>query len=112
MHAFSQLSPILQATLATAFTWLMTAVGALPAVGLRSPGRRLLDSMLGFAAGVMLAAGFWSLLVPALALPSVGALPRWLPAVIGMTVGGLVLFGADRLLPHLHLDFPMDAAEG
>lgn len=112
MDAFSQLPPILQAVVATAFTWLMTAVGALPVVGLRAPSRRLLDSMLGFAAGVMLAAGFWSLLVPALALSSSQALPKWVPAVIGMTVGGLALYGADRLLPHLHLDFPMEAVEG
>ena len=112
MDVFSHLTPILQATLATTFTWLMTAVGALPVVGLRAPSRRLLDSMLGFAAGVMLAAGFWSLLVPALLLSSNQALPKWLPVVIGMTVGGLALYGADRLLPHLHLDFPMEAVEG
>jgi ZIP family zinc transporter len=112
MDVFSHLTPILQAALATTFTWLMTAVGALPAVGLRAPSRRVLDSLLGFAAGVMLAAGFWSLLVPALALSSGQVLPKWVPAVVGMAVGGLALYGADRLLPHLHLDFPMEAAEG
>lgn len=98
--------------MATTFTWLMTAVGALPVVGLREPSRRLLDSMLGFAAGVMLAAGFWSLLVPALALSSQLPMPAWAPVVVGMALGGLALYGADRLLPHLHLDFPMEAAEG
>jgi ZIP family zinc transporter len=112
MNVVSSLPPILQAALATTFTWLMTGVGALPVVGLRAPSRRLLDSMLGFAAGVMLAAGFWSLLVPALALSSQMAMPKWVPVVIGMTVGGLVLYGADLLLPHLHLDFPMEAVEG
>jgi ZIP family zinc transporter len=112
MDAFTSLPPILQAVVATTFTWLMTAVGALPVVGLREPSRRLLDSMLGFAAGVMLAAGFWSLLVPALAISSHQAMPAWAPVVIGMALGGLALYGADRLLPHLHLDFPMDAVEG
>lgn len=112
LHVFAQLSPVLQAALATVFTWVMTAVGSLPAVGLRAPGRRVLDSMLGFASGVMLAAGFWSLLVPALALATGLSLPRWLPVVIGMTLGGVALFAADRLLPHLHLDFPSEDAEG
>jgi ZIP family zinc transporter len=112
MEAFLLLPPVLQAVVATTFTWLMTAIGSLPVVALREPSRRLLDSMLGFAAGVMLAAGFWSLLLPAIELSAGQRLPAWVPAVVGMTLGGLVLYGTDQLLPHLHLDFPMDAAEG
>ncbi len=112
MAIFLQLPPVLQALLATVFTWLMTVFGGLAAAGLRAPSRRVLDSMLGFAAGVMLAAGFWSLLLPSIALMAGSALPAWMPAVVGMTLGGLALYGADRLLPHLHLDFPSDEAEG
>jgi ZIP family zinc transporter len=112
MAIFLELPPVLQALLATVFTWLMTAIGGLAAAVLRAPSRRVLDSMLGFAAGVMLAAGFWSLLTPAIALSAGSALPAWLPAVLGMTLGGMALYGADRWLPHLHLDFPSDAAEG
>jgi ZIP family zinc transporter len=74
--------------------------------------RRLLDGMLGFAAGVMIAASFWSLLEPAIEMAGEAGGPAWIPAVVGFLLGGGVLWGIDRLLPHLHLGFPTEEAEG
>lgn len=103
---------ILQALLATIFTWGMTALGASLVFITRSVNRRLLDIMLGFAAGVMIAASFWSLLAPALAMGEEGSLPAWLPALIGFMAGGLTLAAIDKLIPHLHLGFSREEAEG
>lgn len=109
---FKDLDPILQALLATGFTWGMTALGASIVFFTRTVNRKLLDSMMGFAAGVMLAASFWSLLAPAIELAESNGGPPWLPAVVGFSVGGLFLAAADRLLPHLHIGAPMADAEG
>jgi len=68
--------------------------------------------MLGFAAGVMIAASFWSLLAPAIELSEAMGLIPWLPAVIGFLLGGVFLSGVDHLLPHLHLGANMSEAEG
>jgi zinc transporter, ZIP family len=112
MTYFETLHPILQALLAACFTWGVTALGAGSAFLTRAVSRRLLDSMLGFAAGVMLAASYWSLLAPAITMSEGGGLPSWLPATIGFLLGGLCLGLIDRILPHLHLGFPMADAEG
>jgi hypothetical protein len=68
--------------------------------------------MLGFAAGVMIAASFWSLLAPALEMAADGPLPEWVPAAAGFLLGGAFLWGMDRILPHLHLGMPIEQAEG
>ena len=104
--------PVLQALLATLFTWGVTALGAALVFATRDIGRRTLDGMLGFAAGVMIAASFWSLLAPAIALSEGKSLPAWVPAVVGFMAGGLFLFSVDKVLPHLHLGFPVADAEG
>ena len=109
---FTNLNPILQALLATLFTWFVTALGAGAVFFFKSIDRRLLDGMLGFAAGVMIAASFWSLLAPAIEMSQEGPFPAWLPAVIGFLLGGGFLWIIDRLLPHLHLGFPIEEAEG
>jgi ZIP family zinc transporter len=102
MTAFmSTLSPVLQALLAALFTWGVTAAGALTVVLTRTVSRRLLDAMLGLAAGVMIAASFWSLLAPAIELSD----GSWVPAAVGFLAGGVVLRGIDRVLPHLHSSF-------
>src|SRR3712207_4032184 len=88
---FSDLSPIVQALLATMFTWGMTALGASLVFGTKNVPRKLLDAMLGFAAGVMIAASFWSLLAPAIELSRAGRLPMWVPSVIGFLAGGIFL---------------------
>ena len=68
--------------------------------------------MLGFAAGVMVAASFWSLLAPAIEMSAGKDTPAWVPAVAGFLLGGICLWGIDKLLPHLHLNFPTEEAEG
>ena len=112
MEWFASLSPILQALLGTLFTWFVTALGAAMVFLFRSVNRRLLNAMLGFAAGVMIAASFWSLLAPALEMAAEGPLPEWIPAAAGFLLGGAFLWLVDRILPHLHLGMPIDKAEG
>lgn len=113
MEWFQEQSPILQALLATTFTWLMTAAGAAIVFLFKGFNRKLLDGMMGFAAGVMIAASFWSLLAPAIEMAeNDGSVPSWIPAAVGFVLGGLFIWGIDRVLPHLHLGFPRDEAEG
>lgn len=102
---------VVQALAATLFTWLMTALGASAVFWRRSFPQRFLDAMLGFAAGVMIAASYWSLLEPALKLSEKASLP-WMPAALGFLAGGLFLRGIDAVLPHVHLGFPTAEAEG
>ncbi|MGH7481098.1 MAG: ZIP family metal transporter [Longimicrobiales bacterium] len=90
----------------------MTALGAAVVFFFRTVDRRVLDGMLGFAAGVMIAASFWSLLAPAIEMAEAQDRPGWLPAVIGFMAGGLVLRVFDQLLPHLHLFRSRAEAEG
>jgi ZIP family zinc transporter len=78
----------------------------------KSVNMRVLNAMLGFAAGVMIAASFWSLLAPAIEMSEGGPLPAWLPAAIGFLVGGVFLWSIDKILRHLHLGQPTEAAEG
>ncbi len=109
---FSGFHPVVQALFATLFTWGMTAVGAAAVFTTKTVNRKVLDGMLGFAAGVMIAASYWSLLAPAIEMSLGKALPAWFPAVIGFLVGGVFLWGADKILPHLHLGLPMEDVEG
>ncbi len=112
LDGFSQMSPMLQAFLATLFTWFVTALGASLVFCFREIERRVLDAMLGFAAGVMIAASFWSLLAPAIELSANSGLPSFLPPVVGFLAGGAFLWAIDRVLPHLHIGFPIEEAEG
>ncbi len=98
----SQLNPAIQALLATLFTWFMTAAGAAAVFLAKEVNRKILDGMLGFAAGVMIAASYWSLLAPAIEMASGGRLPAWIPAAVGFIGGGSFLRGVDYILPHLH----------
>jgi len=102
-----EVGPVGQAFVATLGTYLLTAVGTLPVLFFTAAPRRLLDAMMGFAAGVMVAASCWSLLIPAIARGGLA------PAVIGLLIGAALLYAADQLLPHLHAEFPEEArAEG
>jgi len=112
MRFFLELNPILQALLATLFTWFVTALGAAMVFFTRTINQRLLDGMLGMAAGVMIAASFWSLLAPAIELSGELGIPEWLPAAIGFLAGGAFLWTVDKILPHLHEGFAMSEAEG
>ena len=108
MTELSELHPVLQAFLATLFTWAVTALGAAVVFFGKNMNRKLLDGMLGFAAGIMIAASFWSLLAPAIAMSN----GSWVPATIGFLAGGIFLFAADKILPHLHPGFEIEQAEG
>lgn len=112
MPSFSELHPVMQALLATIFTWLMTAVGASFVFFMKDMSRKVLDLMLGFAAGVMIAASVWSLLIPAMDLAEADGLPAWLPALAGFLGGGVFLFAVDRILPHLHPGLSSEYTEG
>ncbi|MCH7505620.1 ZIP family metal transporter, partial [PVC group bacterium] len=107
---FKNLHPVAQALIATLFTWGVTALGAAIVVFTKNISRKFLDTMLGFAAGVMIAASFWSLLAPSIALASEMGLPSWLPATVGFLSGGIFLRLIDKVLPHLHPGF--SKAEG
>lgn len=104
--------PIIQALLATLFTWAVTALGAAGVFITKTVNKKLLGSMLGFASGVMIAASFWSLLAPAIEMMEGSSTPAWLPALVGFLLGGAFLYGVDRLLPHLHIGKGMNDAEG
>ncbi|MFQ5335839.1 MAG: ZIP family metal transporter, partial [Flavobacteriales bacterium] len=108
----SGLDPIMQALLATGFTWMATAFGAALVFPFGKMSRKLLDGMLGFSGGVMIAASFWSLLMPAISLSEIQGLIPWLPAALGFTGGALFLFALDRLMPHLHINFGDEEREG
>ncbi|MBI3016327.1 MAG: ZIP family metal transporter [Candidatus Tectomicrobia bacterium] len=110
--AFQSFSPVTQAFLATCFTWLLTALGAAGVFFTRNMNRKILDVTLGFAGGVMIAASYWSLLAPALEMSEGQGLPVWFPAAVGFLLGGGFLQLIDKILPHLHLNFPMEEAEG
>ncbi|MEE8483887.1 MAG: ZIP family metal transporter [Nitrospinota bacterium] len=102
MQYFLSLHPIVQALLATLFTWFLTAAGAAIVFVKRDVDRKTLDTMLGFAAGVMIAASFWSLLAPAIEISEAMGTPGWIPAAIGFMSGGIFLRVVDKFLPHLH----------
>ncbi|MBB2184031.1 ZIP family metal transporter [Lachnospiraceae bacterium MD1] len=103
MDWFISLDPVVQALLATLFTWFVTALGSSTVFIFKTINKRILDGMLGFAAGVMIAASFWSLLSPAIEMAEeAGGIP-WLPAVVGFLAGGLFLWLVDILMPHLHI---------
>lgn len=105
-------NPVLLALFATLFTWGVTALGSAMVFFFKSINKKILNSMLGFAAGVMIAASFWSLLKPAIEMAETSGTLAWLPAVIGFLSGGAFLLIIDKLLPHLHLGLSIDKAEG
>ena len=106
----------MMALIATIFTWFVTALGAATVFFTKTVNQKVLDAMLGFAAGVMIAASYWSLLAPAIEMSeenaAAGGLPSWVPAAIGFMTGALFLFSIDKILPHLHIGFRTEEAEG
>lgn len=112
MDALSELNPVSQAVLATLFTWGVTALGAAPVFFMRTMNQRLLDALLGMAAGVMIAASYWSLLAPAIEMSERFHGVVWFPAAAGFLAGGAFLWTADKILPHLHPGFKREEAEG
>lgn len=105
-------SPIIQTLFGTLFTWGLTALGSAGVFLTKEVNRKLLNGMLGFASGVMIAASYWSLLAPAIELSQDLNVPSWLPATIGFLMGGGFLFLVDKLLPHLHVGHNIEEPEG
>uniref|UniRef100_A0A7C4AJH1 ZIP family metal transporter n=1 Tax=Thermodesulfovibrio aggregans TaxID=86166 RepID=A0A7C4AJH1_9BACT len=106
------ISPPVQALVAGSFTWGLTALGAAMVLFIRDVNKKLLDTALGFAAGVMIAASFWSLLEPAIEMSQKLNLPAWIPPATGFISGAAFLRLIDMILPHLHLQSPANQAEG
>jgi zinc transporter, ZIP family len=109
---FQTLNPIWMAFIATCFTWFVTALGAALVFPFKTVNKKVLDIMLGFAAGVMIAASFWSLLAPAIEMAEQTDTPSWIPPVVGFLLGGLFLRLVDNFLPHLHIGLSNNHKEG
>lgn len=112
MQFFESLSPILQTLVATFFTYAVTAFGASGVFLFKTVNQKILNTMLGFAAGVMIAASFWSLLAPAILLSRQLGQINWVAPAIGFLLGGFFLWLIDKIIPHLHLHLSLDKAEG
>lgn len=100
-----RIPPTMAALIATAFTWLMTAIGAAFVFFFRKMNRKFLDGMLGFTGGVMIAASFWSLLAPAIEMSKGSGFAKVIPSVVGFLLGAFFIFGLDKVLPHIHINF-------
>ena len=102
-HFFSSIeNPILQAFIATLFTWMMTALGASLVFLFKKTNKKTFDSILGFTGGVMIAASFCSLLIPSLSHSETqvaSIFPSWFPPTVGLMSGALFLMLMDRLVP-------------
>ncbi len=109
---FSRIDPVLAAFLATLFTWGLTALGASLVFLFKNMSRPFFDGMLGFTGGVMVAASFWSLLAPGIEMSPGEGFEKTVPPLIGFGLGALFLFGLDKILPHLHVNFKMSETEG
>ena len=111
-------SPILMALYAGLFTWILTALGAALVFFFKSTNRKFLDMALGFTAGVMIAASFWSLIAPAISAVEIqnelgqSSMPSFLPPAIGFFMGAIFMFALDKAIPHLHIFGKLKDAEG
>ncbi len=99
------IDPVLAALYATLFTWFLTAFGASFVFFFKTMNRAVLDGMLGFTGGVMVAASYWSLLAPAIEMSEGEGFVKVIPAAVGFLIGALFLFALDKTLPHLHINF-------
>ena len=99
------IDPVLAAFYATMFTWLVTATGASLVFFFKTMNRAVLDGMLGFTGGVMVAASYWSLLAPAIEMSAGEGFTKVIPAASGFLMGALFLFALDKTLTHLHINF-------
>ncbi len=102
---FEQIDPVLAALYATTFTWLVTLAGASLIFLFKNLNKTVMDGMLGFTGGVMIAASIWSLLIPAINMSPGESWVQITPAVIGFLLGAGFLFCLDKVLPHLHVNF-------
>lgn len=112
MERLLEIDPVLLALYGTLFTWGLTALGSGMVFFFKTINQKVLNAMLGFAAGVMIAASFWSLLAPAIEMTEEAGGVKWVPAVVGFLLGGGFLLAMDKVLPHLHLGLRTEQAEG
>ena len=112
INFFESIDPVLAAFYATVFTWVLTAAGAALVFLVKGYNRAVFDGMLGFTGGVMVAASFWSLLAPGIEMSPGEGFVKVIPAVVGFGLGALFLFGLDKVLPHLHVNFKESEKEG
>jgi len=105
LEFFNQTDAVLGALYATLFTWGLTALGASLVFFVKEMNRAILDGMLGFTGGVMVAASFWSLLAPGIAMSPGEGFIKVIPAAVGFALGALFIFGLDKILPHVHINF-------
>lgn len=98
MNWFESLSPVIQALIATTFTWGVTALGALVVCFFKEVNKKVLNTILGFSAGVMIAASFWSLLAPSIDLSEELGYIAWVLPAAGFVVGGLFVLFSDKFL--------------
>ncbi|MGO3706364.1 MAG: ZIP family metal transporter [Mesonia hippocampi] len=106
------IDPVLAALYATLFTWGVTGLGASLVFFFKKINRAVFDSLLGFTGGVMVAASFWSLLAPGIEMSEGEGFEKVIPAVVGFGLGALFIFGLDKILPHLHVNFQTHEREG
>lgn len=99
------IDPIQAALYATLFTWLVTALGATFVFFFKGMNKHVMDCMLGFTGGGTVAASVWSLLILAIDMSEGEGFVQVIPAVVGFLIGAVFLFGIDKLLPHLHVNF-------
>ena len=109
---FESIDPVLGALYASLFTWVLTALGASLVFLFKGMNRKLLDGMLGFTGGVMVAASFWSLLAPGIEMSSGSGFTKVIPAATGFLLGALFIYTLDKILPHLHINFKDNESEG
>lgn len=109
---FESINPVLAAFYASLFTWILTALGASLVFLFKGMNRGILDGMLGFTGGVMVAASFWSLLAPGIEMSPGEGFVKVMPSAVGFGLGALFLYGLDKILPHLHINFKDNEKEG
>ena len=90
---------VIMALIATLGTWFVTALGAATVVFFKSPNTKILNLMMGFASGVMIAASIWSLLIPSIEMAEEQGIVSWIPATIGFLCGIVFLILIDRVIP-------------
>ena len=101
MTWFETLNPVIQALIATLFTWAITALGSLVVCFFKEVNKKVLNTILGFSAGVMIAASFWSLLSPAIDLSTELGYIVWLLPATGFIIGSLFVLLSDRFLDNV-----------
>ncbi len=109
---FTGMSPVLAALIVTIFTWFTTAVGASSVFFFKNLSRKFLDATLGFAAGIMMSASVFSLLIPCIRMSAGDGFSKVFPAVVGLILGASFIYLIDKLLPHLHINFKESEKEG